>query len=161
MTSCKEFELDDLVVITAIPVADFRPGTYTWQLKPTIPSALFSPSLANVIVIGTVPATTGGTLIPIKRNTGKAKDSVSDSVAGRLHKVAVSCEVDDRDGDVWDDLAALEKTPCHLLLTFRGGARAFALATKYTYGCEVERDGAKTSVSFDIQNMMGMQLIQD
>ena len=109
---------------------------------------------------------TGGKLVPIRRMTGKAKDSKSDSVAGRLHTVTVNCEVDDRDlsadGNdltVLDYLLALERTPCHLLLTFRGGQRAFVAATNDTYMCETTRDGAKTSLSFKIQNLMGIQLI--
>lgn len=159
MITCKEFELDDMMAVTAIPVDDFNPGTYTWQLKPTIPNALFSPSLTNAIIIGVKAASVGGNIIPIIKNTGKAKDSVSDSVAGRLHTVTINCNVDDRDGEVWDRLLSLSQTPCHLLLSFRGGTRAFVVATQDTYNCETERDGADTSVSFKIKNLMGIQLI--
>ena len=37
--SCKEFNLDDLLAITAIPVTDYSLGTRDWQLKPTILNA--------------------------------------------------------------------------------------------------------------------------
>ena len=80
-------------------------------------------------------------------------------MAGRLHTVTVQCEVDDRDGTVWADLLKLERTPAHLLLTFRGGIRAFVQGSIDTYHCEVERDGAKTSVQFKVQSLMGIQLI--
>ena len=53
----------------------------------------------------------------------------------------------------------LERTPCHLLLSFRGGKQAFVSASEDTYLCTVERDGAKTSVAFKIQCMMGIQMI--
>lgn len=166
MLNCKEYELDDLLAVTAIPVSDFSPGTATWQLKPSIASASLSPTLTNAVAIGLQPATTGGRLVPIKRLSGKAKDSEGDSVAGRKHTVSVSCEADDRDltadsrGEtVLDYLLRLERTPSHLLLTFRGGQRAFVVATEDTYTCEVERNGAKTSVSFKIENLMGIQLI--
>jgi hypothetical protein len=167
MTNCKEFVLDDLMAVTAIPVSDFSPGFAAWQLTPTIPSAGFSPTLTRAIVIGQKPAVAGGRLIPIVKLTGKAKDDETDSVAGRLHKVAVTCQVDDRDlsGDdsgmtVLDYLLSLERTPSHLLLTFRDGTtRGFVQATGDTYICTVERDGAKTSVAFHIQNTMGIQLI--
>jgi hypothetical protein len=36
---------------------------------------------------------------------------------------------------------------------------AFVAATRDSYLCEVERNGAKTSVSFRIYNLMGIQLI--
>ena len=57
------------------------------------------------------------------------------------------------------DLLKLERTPAHLLLTFRGGIRAFVQGSIDTYHCEVERDGAKTSVQFKVQSLMGIQLI--
>ena len=163
MTNCKEFVLDDLMAITAIPVSDISagdPDSPVNRLTPTIPGEYFNPTMDNAIVIGRQPATTDGVLIPIKRMSGKAKDDVSDSVAGRLHTVSVSCEVDDRDAEVWNHLLTLERTPSHLLLTFRDGVtHAFVSATEDTYQCNVERDGAKTSVSFKIQCLMGMQLI--
>lgn len=159
MISCKEFVLDDLLAITAVPVSDYNIGTAAWQVAPTIPEAQFSPVLTNAIAIGLQPATAGGSLVPIIKLSGKAKDAESDSVAGRAHTVSVSCEVDDRDGEVWADLLTLERKACHLILTFRGGTRAFVIATRDTYVCEVERDGAKTSVAFKIHNLMGIQLI--
>lgn len=159
MNNCSEFVLDDLMAICAIPVRDFNPGTASWQLKPTIPAGNFYPTLTNAIVIGLQPATEGGRLVPIMRSTGKAKDDESDSVAGRLHTVTVNCDADDRDGSVWAYLLALERTQSHLLLTFRDGTRAFAQATIDTYTCTVERNGAKTSVAFRIENIMGIQLI--
>lgn len=170
MINCKEFELDDLLAITAIPVGDYALGTKEWQLKPTIPSASLDiePAYsARTIVVGQTYATKTvsgkvqmvGSLIPIRRLTGKAKDTEGDSVAGRLHTVTVNCKVDDRDGSVWDHLLTLERTPSHLVLTFRGGTRAFVSATIDTYTCEVERDGADTSLSFKIYDLMGIQLI--
>lgn len=159
MNNCKEFDLDDVMAVVAIPVTDYNPGTAPWQLRPVIPATGFSPTLTNAITIGIQAATTGGSLIPIRRKTGKAKDSTGDSVAGRLHTVNVNCEVDDRDGTVWADLLKLERTPAHLLLTFRGGIRAFVQGSIDTYHCEVERDGAKTQVSFKVQCLMGIQLI--
>lgn len=157
--SCTEFNLDDLLAIIAVPVADYSPLTRDWQLKPTIPNATFSPSLTNAIAIGLQAATTGGKLIPITRKSGKAKDSESDSVAGRKHSVTVSCEADGRDSKAWDYLFCLERTPCHLILTFRNGARAFVQASEDTYTCEVSRENAKTNLDFKIENLMGIQLI--
>ena len=159
MNSCKEFALDDLMAVTAIPVEDYRLGTLSWQLTPTIPSSAFSPTLAHAITIGQTPATAGGRLIPIVKYSGKAKDNEGDSVAGRLHTVSVSCEADDRDPQVWNHLLALERTPSHLLLTFRDGTRGFVSATRDTYTCEVERSGAKTNVSLKVYDLMGIQLL--
>lgn len=158
--SCKEFALDDLMAVTAIPITDYVLGTAAWQLTPTIDSNKFSPAtLDNAIVIGLQPATADGVVIPIMRATGEAKDDESDSVSGRMHTVTVSCKVDDREAEMWNHLLTLERTPSHLLLTFRGGDRAFVAATEDAYNCTVERDGAKTSVSIKVQNFMGIQLI--
>lgn len=159
MTSCKEFYLDDVMAITAIPVEDYNLGTLAWQLRPVIQEDTFFPNLENAIVIGMLPAVPGGRVIPIRKLTGKAKDEESDSVAGRLHTVTVTCQVDDREAEVWDNLLALERTPSHLLLLFRDGARGFVSATEDTYLCSVEHDGAKTSVEFRIQDLMGIQLL--
>lgn len=159
MNSCKEFVLDDLMAITAVPVADMDVGMSSWQLRPTIEEEYFFPSYANAVTIGRQPAEPGGMLIPIVRFTGKAKDEESDAVAGRLHTVTVTCQADDRDAEVWDYLLLLERTPSHLVLTFRDGSRAFVSATEDTYLCTVERDGAKTSVEFRIQDLMGIQLL--
>jgi len=166
MPNCKEFFLDDLMAITAIPVTDFNPGFSGWQLQPAIADVDFSPTLTRAITIGQQPVTTGGTLIPIMRGTGKAKDDESDQTAGRLHKVTVNCQTDDRDLSrdasgmtVLDHLLTLERTPSHLLLTFRDLSRAFVQAGKDTYLCTIDRDGAKTSVQFRIECLMGIQTI--
>ena len=159
MNSCKEFALDDVMAITAIPIGDMILGASSWQLSPTILSSGFSPVLTNAITIGLQPATVGGSLIPIIRKTGKTKDEESDSVAGRKHTVTANCEVDDRDSDVWSLLHQLEITPCHLLLTFRDNTRAFVCGTQDSYLCETERDGARTSVSFRMECLFGIQLI--
>lgn len=159
MTNCKEFVLDDAIAITAIPVTDFNIGTAQWQLTPTITKTGFTPTLANAITIGMSPATTNGTLIPIIRTTGKAKDDEGDSVAGRMHTVTATCQVDERDNTIWDNLLTLERTPSHLLLTFRDKTQAFVAATKDSYLFTVERDGAKTSVQFRIHNYMGIQML--
>ena len=167
MATCKEFFLDDIMAICAIPVTDFNPGFSGWQLQPVIAVAAFSPTtLTSAITIGQQPATTGGTLIPIMRLTGKAKDDESDQTAGRLHKVTVNCQIDDRDLSrdasgmtVLDHLLTLERTPSHLLLTFRDQSRAFVQGSKDTYFCTVDRDGAKTSVQFRIECLMGIQMI--
>ena len=158
MTNCLEFVLDDVMAITAIPVTDFNPGTAEWQVSPTLPSS-FSPSLATSITIGLSSPVAGRPVIPIIRRTGKAKDDENDSVAGRLHTVTVNCDIDERDTSVWDNLLRLERTPSHLLLTFRDQSRAFVQASRDTYLFNVERDGAKTSVVFRIQCLMGIQML--
>lgn len=163
MTNCKEFILDDVMAITAIPLANIPAGSVTSpvnQLTTTLPKSSIVPSmLSGSITIGLQPAVLGGTLIPIMRKSGKAKDDESDSVAGRLHTVTVTCEADDRDPSVWNHLLTLERTPSHLLLTFRDNTRAFVAATEDTYLCTVERDGSKTSINFRVQNIMGIQLL--
>lgn len=162
MRTCKEYTLDDLMAIVAIPVANISassPSSPVNHLAPTLSKSGFSPSMTGAITIGQTAATSGGVLIPIKPGTGKAKDDESDSVADRLHTVSVSCEADDRDGNLWGQLLSLERVCRHLLLTFRGGSRAFVVASEDTYVCTVERDGSKTSVAFRIQNLMGIQLL--
>ena len=154
--SCKEYQLDDLMAITAVPIANIPasdPASPVNKLTPTV--AAFTPTMTGAITIGLQR----GADIPIMRDSGKAKDDESDSVSGRLHTVSVQCEVDDRDGAVWAPLLTLERSQRHLVLTFRGGARAFVAASQDTYICTVERNGAKTSVAFRIQNLMGIQLM--
>ena len=171
MTNCKEFMLDDLMAITAIPVDDIPAGDVDSpvnKLTPTIADDDFYPTLDNAIVIGRQAATDDGMLIPIKRLTGKVKDDTQDSVAGRLHTVTVSCEIDERGGEIWEPVATMDNTPCnlllergayHLLLSFRDGSRGFVATTYDTYLCTIDRDGAKVSVTFKIQNLMGVQVL--
>jgi hypothetical protein len=159
MSSCKEIQLDDVLAVVAVPVENISAGDVSSPVNTLAPTvARFTPSYAGAIAIG-LQAPAGVTLVPIERGSGKAKDDSSDSVAGRLHTVTVQCEADDRESSAWAYLLSLERTPRHLILSFRGGARAFVAATKDTYQCTVERDGAKTSVMFKIQCLMGMQLI--
>lgn len=162
--NCKEFVLDDMMAITAIPIADVSasdPSSPVNILAPTISSTGFSPALTHAIVIGLKTAgETAGTVIPIKRMTGKAKDDEGDSVAGRLHTVTVTCEVDERGGEIWTHQLTLERTAHHLLLTFRDGAtRGFVAASEDSYLCNIERDGGKTTVTFRIHCLMGIQMI--
>ena len=157
--NCKEFYLDDVMAIVAVPVDDYDFWPYVSPLHPTIASADLSLPMTNAIVIGQQAATDGGDLIPIINMTGKAEDAEDDSVAGRKHTVTVKCEVDDRDSDTWPLLRTLEITPRHLLLTFRGKKQAFVAASKDTYKFSVSRSGAKTSVQFRIESLSGLQLI--
>lgn len=168
MSYCREYT--EALVITAIPVSDISAAAVSSPancLAPYITKSGFSPTLAHAVTIGsqkeTLPYGTGHTtarwLVPIRGISGKARDDESDAVAGRLHTVTVTCEVDDRELAVRDYLLALERTPSHLLLTFRDGSRAFVSATADSYLMTVDRDGAKTSVTFRIQCLMGVQLI--
>lgn len=157
--NCKEFYLDDVMAIVAVPVEDYDFWPYVSPLQPTIASYDLSLPMTNAIVIGQQAATDGGDLIPIINMTGKAEDAEDNSVAGRKHTVTVKCEVDDRDSDTWPLLRTLEITPCHLLLTFRGKKQAFVAASEDTYQFIVSRSGAKTSVKFHIESLSGLQLI--
>lgn len=157
--NCKEFYLDDVLAIVAVPVDDYDFWPYVSPLQPTIARADLSLPMTNAIVIGQQAATDGGDLIPIIKMTGKAEDSEDDSVAGRKHTVTVKCEVDDRESDTWPLLRTLETTPRHLLLTFRGKKQAFVAASKDTYQFRVSRSGAKTSVQFHIESLSGLQLV--
>lgn len=170
MNNCKEFVLDDLMAVTAIPITNISAGDVSSPancLSPTIAKSGFSPSMTGAVTIGLKPAASGVALIPIVKHTGKTKDDEGDSVAGRLHTVTVSCEVDDRDVSpdsggktVLDHLLMLERTPCHLLLTFRDGeTQAFVSATRDTYLFTAERDGSKLTASFRIQDLMGVQVL--
>lgn len=157
--NCKEFYLDDVMAIVAVPVDDYDFWPYVSPLHPTIASVDLSLPMTNAIVIGQQAATDGGDLIPIIKMTGKAEDSEDDSVAGRKHTVTVKCEVDDRESDTWPLLRTLETMPRHLLLTFRGKKQAFVAASKDTYQFRVSRSGAKTSVQFHIESLSGLQLV--
>lgn len=170
MNNCKEFILDDVLAVTAIPVGDLPAADVESPVNaitPIIRARDFFPTLTNAITIGLQAATAGGRLVPVKRHSGKAKDEESDNVAGRLHTVTVNCEVNSRAMDEdssgstpYDYLLALERTPSHLLLTFRDGVtRAFVASSQDTYKCTVEHDGSKTSVAFKIQNLYGIQLL--
>lgn len=159
MPTCREFYLDDLMAITAIPISDYNLGTNAWQLETVIPANEFNPLFTNAVVIGQKPATPDGMLIPIIRFTGKAKDDENDATAGRSHNVTVTCQVDDRESIVWPYMLILERTPSHLLLTFRDGSKAFVAATQDSYVCTKERDGAKTNITFKIHDLMGIQLM--
>ena len=159
MPTCKEFYLDDFMAICAIPVADYSLGTLTWQLDPVISASEFAPPLTNAVVIGQRAATPTGMLIPILRFTGKVNDEESDAAAGRSHIVTVTCKADDRDGNVWPYMLVLERTPCHLILTFRNGSKGFVTATRDSYISTKERDGSQTTITFKIHNLMGIQLL--
>lgn len=176
MSNCKEF-LSEVIAITAIPVANISASQITSVanlLTPTVPAVEFkatvtvsqvgqdsvekpNPVYKNAVTIGLLPAVSGVTLIPMRRLSGKAKDSESDSVAGRMHTVTVTCEVDERNSNIWERLLALERNAHHLLLTYRDGKVQAFVAVADTYFCDVDRDGLKTGVQFRIQNLMGIQ----
>ena len=163
MNSCKEFSRDDVITIVAIPVQKISssdPQSPVNRFSPTIERSAITPEMLDeAITIGRQPSSPEGVFVPIVRDSGKAKDDEADNVAGRLHSVTVKCEADDRDSETWDFLRLLERTPSHLLLTFRDNGSAFVAATDDTYLCTVERSGNTTSVSFKIQNLTGIQLL--
>ena len=155
--TCKEFSLDDLMAIIAIPLDKYVSQGKS-EIEPTIDRDDFSPVYDDdTITIGAV--TPAGSRIPILTGTGKVKDTTSDSVAGRLHTVTVSCDIDQRDSDVWALLLKLERTPRHLILTSRDGTLFFVQSTQDTYLCSKDRDGEKTTVTFRVQCLMGLQEI--
>ena len=153
MANCREFALDDLAAIVAIPV---------WKQCGT---GMSVESLAGLvqdedsIVVGSFVR--AGSLIPILHATGKVSDTVSDTVAGRLHTVTVKCDVDIRNPEVVPFLRRLQQTPSHLILTSHNGDRFGVYATEYTYLCETEQDDEKTPLSIRIQSVMGLQRIID
>lgn len=177
MNNCKEYYLDDARAIRAIPVSEESLDTWVVavdETDPTSPANQLTPTIYeenfaitdDTIFIGRQRPVEDGEVrddvafIPIQPGTGKVKDSAADSVAGRLHTVTVTCEVDDREGEVWENLLKLERTPCHLELTFRDGrTRAFVAGSEDTWQCNTERDGSKTTVTIRIQNLMGVQLL--
>ena len=66
MTSCREFLLDDLMAIVAIPVTDIPASDVSSPsnaLTPTISNEDFTPPLTNSLTIGVLPAIAGGALI--------------------------------------------------------------------------------------------------
>ena len=72
--SCKEFVLDDVMAITAIPIENITSYSIhspANNLTKLIAGNGFNPSYLNAITIGMQPAVAGGSLIPIKRFTGK------------------------------------------------------------------------------------------
>ena len=84
--------------------------------------------------------------------------------------MTVTCQVDDRefattqklggkDMNILDLLHYLELTPCHLLLTFRNGQQGFVAATRDSYHFDYSRDEAKTSATFKVHCLMGVQLM--
>ena len=158
MSDCKEL-LIGVMTIAAIPVKETDDDNTTYvvnQLTPYIKDANIP--LDNAVVFGLASPSINATLVPIVRMTGKAKDDESDSVAGRLHTVTVSCEVDERGGEIWRQQLTLERKAHHLLLTYRDGVtQAFVAASADAYQCNVERDGSKVTVAFKIQNLMGLQ----
>ena len=167
MVNCKEFALDDLMAIVAVPVGKYTPSSTTSELDqitrvmlmPTIDAETLDDIVdADAIVIGKT-SQNGSALIPIIRETGKVKDSESLDTAGRLHTVNVECEVDDRDSEVWTLLHRLERMAAHLLLTSRDGSRFFVQGSEETFLCTVNRDGEKTGVSLKVQCMMGVQML--
>ena len=159
MSDCKEL-LIGVMTIAAIPVKDTDDDNIDHlvnQLTPYVDS-LPSDILTGAVVFGLAAPSINTTLVPIVRMTGKAKDDESDSVAGRLHTVTVSCEVDERGGEIWQQQLTLERKAHHLLLTYRDGVtKAFVAASADAYQCNVERDGSKVTVAFKIQNLMGIQ----
>jgi hypothetical protein len=162
MGSCKEFALDDLMAIAAVPVSKYTPSGTT-MLAPAITDEDTLEMLdgivdADAIVIGK-SSKNGSALIPIMRGTGKVKDSENLNTAGRLHTVSVECEVDDRESEAWTLLHRLERMAAHLILTSRDGSRFFVQGSDDTYLCTVNRDGEKTGISLKVQCMMGAQMI--
>lgn len=153
---CNELS-DETLAITAIPIVnDLEAVVNTLTPTITVSDDYFNAArLAGAITVGAQ----SGALIPMIRRTGRSKDDESDGVAGRLHTVTVTCDVDSRVQEIWGRLLALERAAHHLLLTFRSGNRAFVRATRDGYQCRTDRDGAKTSITFSLQNWMGVQMI--
>lgn len=158
--SCREFALDDVAAITAIPLTKYT-ETDT-LLSPVINT--FSPVFdASTIVIGQVRQQVSGSgvgsLIPLISSSASVKDTETLGVAGRAHTSDVECEVDDRDADVWQTIQTIERAAHHLILLCKSGDRFFVRASEDTYTCTTSRDGKKTSLSFKIHSLMGLQKI--
>lgn len=156
MVNCKELSLE-VMEIKTIPLDKYDTSGKI-SISPTIAETDFSPLYDDdTITIGT--DTTTGSLIPIMRQTGKAKDTPTDSVAGRIRTVTVSCDIDQRDDEIWDLLLQLEREPRHIILTTRDGSVYFCQAMIDTYTCTDERDAEKVTVTFKVQCLMGLQKI--
>ena len=150
--SCKEFALDNLVSILAVPVSKPLDAVPTG-----IESLAGLNADADAVTIGSYAL--ADTLVRLVPDTGKATDTAADNTAGRLHTVTVKCEADCRDDRAVELLRKLERTPSHIVVTSNNGERFGVYATQHTYLCEVEQDAEKTNVTIRIQCMRGLQRI--
>lgn len=168
---CNERNFDDLLSVLAVPVSGITWANAAARIAPTVHPSDYSFTYTGAVHIGRLGYTTAsGTAqtipysIPIVPESGSVKDDESVDVGGRLHKVGVEFEVS---ADTEAQRSALRRLECGewvLELCFFGDesgniVRALVQATQDTCLVKVNRDGKKVSVSIDIENLMGAQIV--
>jgi len=167
---CSERNFNDLISILAIPV-----GSLTWayaaaRLAQTVATSDYTLPNSGTVYIGRMAyrslgaAHTPQYTIPMTAESGEVKDEESLELGGRLHKVSVKFETGAESMSARDALRRLENGEWALELCFFGDVsgqpvRAIVQATRDTCIVSSKRDGKKISVSIDIENLTGVQIV--
>ena len=172
MTNCNERNFDDLLSVLAIPVSNLVWRTAAARLHPTIDPDDYTITGNNGIYIGRntyngvcyecpQPAYSLG-IVP---ESGDVNDEEKMESGGRIHRVSVKFDVSTDSAAAREALLRLERGEWALELCFFGDTapapcRALAQATKDTCLVTAKRDGKTVSVTIEIENLMGLQMIE-
>lgn len=172
MANCKERNFDDLLSVLAVPVSGVSFSNAAKRFAPTLQAGDYTLAAAGTIYIGRATykavgnaAITPAYSIPIMSESGEVDDEEKVSVGGRKHQVRVTFEVGASTTAERAALLRLERGEWALELCFFGDTdtepcRALVQATRDTCLVTVKRDGKKVSVTIEIDNLMGLQVVE-
>ncbi|MBR1800624.1 MAG: hypothetical protein IJ767_03910 [Bacteroidaceae bacterium] len=171
MNNCNERNFDDLLSVLAIPVEGLVWRTATARLRATIAPDDYT-FTGNAIYVGRngysgvcyecpQPAYSLG-IVP---ESGDVSDEEKMDAGGRIHHVTVKFDVSTDNASAREALLRLERGEWVLELCFFGDTetepcRALVQATRDTCLVTSKRDGKTVSVTIEIENLTGLQIIE-
>ena len=169
---CSERNFNDLISILAVPVGNLTWANAAARLTPTVGPSDYTLPNSGTIYIGRMAYRSLGAAhapqytIPMTAESGEVKDEESTELGGRLHKVNVTFETVAESVSARNALRRLENGEWALELCFFGDVsgqpvRAIVQATRDTCIISSKRDGKKITVSINIENLAGVQIIEN
>lgn len=145
--SCKESNYDLIGAITAYPhdsLSTVRP--FLQEKKYISPSDISYTDNRK-------------TVIPMKRETGSLKETVTRDAAGDHYEVTVTCDVEDVTPEFYDALDALKEEPNHLIVRTFPDNDMLVQCTDLAYTFEYRENDGVLTLEWTIQNATGSQRI--
>lgn len=154
---CTEIPLYDVQSIDAVPVADVWISAAAY-LATELRNSDFVIDPTRLVRIAAQDA--GAGIVPLLLTTrGGIRDEESDGVAGRVHTVTLTADVNEKAASSRAALRRLELRPHTLLIRFIDGRSALVVATKDSYLVTTSRDGSKAAITLRIHTAEGLRYI--
>lgn len=148
----------EVLAVDAIPVSSLVIPASSLLADPISLSAISFDARSVIRIAHEEDA--ANTVVMIAGMRGSIKDDESDSVAGRIHTVTLTADVNESSASTRSSLRRLESRAHALLLYFRDGRMGLVQCDRDSYLTTVARGETHSSIQMRIQDLLGIQWVE-